>query len=446
MLLYKILLALKNVKRMMTTNLIKKLKPGMAALLLGFTVSASAADTPLDRIIAIVNDDIVLQSELNDREAMIKSRLSAQGRTLPDEQTLQSQVLDRLILDNIQLQIGDERGIRISDSELNASMERIAASSNLTLEQFREALIAEGQDYAQARQQIRNEMLIQRIQQRIVNSRINVSQQEIDNYLNSQQGEQLSAETYNLSQILIAVPLQATPQMIQAAQQQAEKITSELKNGANFAETAVARSKGPNALKGGEIGWRKLNEMPEELAAAVKKLSPGEFSAPLRSPSGFHILKVNDKKGGSVQLIDQVKVKHILLSPNEIRSPAQTRREIESIYQKLQQGVAFDELAKQHSDDAGSGSLGGDLGWAQAGQMVPEFEEVMFNTQPGEISAPFESRFGWHILKVEDRRQQDMGEEMKTNQARATIRQRKFNEELQNWLREIRSQAYIEIK
>lgn len=430
----------------MTTNLIKKLKPGMAALLLGLSVSASAADIPLDRIIAIVNDDIVLQSELNDREAMIKSRLSAQGRTLPDEQTLRSQVLDRLILDNIQLQIGDERGIRISDSELNASMERIAASSNLTLEQFREALIAEGQDYAQARQQIHNEMLIQRIQQRIVNSRINVSQQEIDNYLSSQQGEQMSAESYSLSQILIAVPLQATPQMIQTAEQQAEKIAAELQNGADFAETAVAQSKGPNALKGGEIGWRKLNEMPEEFAAVVKKLNPGEFSAPLRSPSGFHILKVNDKQGGSVQLVDQVKVKHILLTPNEIRSPAQTRREIESIYQQLQQGVPFEELAKQHSDDPGSGSLGGDLGWAQSGQMVPEFEEVMFNTVPGKISAPFESRFGWHILKVEDRRQQDMGEEMQTNQARATIRQRKFNEELQNWLREIRSQAYIEIK
>ncbi len=418
----------------------------MAALLLGLSVSASAANTPLDRIIAIVNDDIVLQSELNDREAIIKSRLSAQGRAFPDEQTLQSQVLDRLILDNIQLQIGKERGIRISDRELNASMERIAASSNLTLEQFRQALIAEGQDYAQARQQIRNEMLIQRIQQRIVNSRINVSQQEIDNYLNSQQGEQLSAASYNLSQILITVPLKATANMIQTAQKRADEISAELKNGADFAETAIAQSKGPNALKGGEIGWRKLNEIPEEFAAVVKKLNPGEFSDPIRSPSGFHLLKVNDKQGGSVQLVDQVKVRHILLSPNEIRSPAQTRREIESIYQKLLQGEPFDELAKQYSDDPGSGSLGGDLGWAQAGQMVPEFEDVMFNTEPGKISAPFESRFGWHILKVEDRRQQDMGEEMKVNQARATIRQRKFNEELQNWLREIRSQAYIEIK
>lgn len=430
----------------MTTKLMNILKPGLATLILGFSVSASAADTPIDRIIAIVNDDIVLQSELSNREAIIKARLSAQGRVLPDETILQSQVLDRLLLDNIQLQIGKERGIRISDSELNASMERIAASSNLNLEQFREALIAEGQDYAQARQQIRNEMLIQRIQQRIVNSRINVSQQEINNYLDSEQGQQLSAESYNLSQILIAVPLQATAKMIQSAQQQAEEISEQLKNGANFAETAVSRSKGPNALKGGAIGWRKLNEMPEEFASAAKKLKAGEFSEPLRSPSGFHILKILGKKGGSVQLVKQVKVRHILLSPNEIRSPAQTRREIESIYQQLREGVPFDELAKQFSDDAGSGSLGGDLGWAQAGQMVPEFEQVMFNTDKGKLSTPFESRFGWHILKVEDNREQDMSDEMQTNQARATIRQRKFNEELQNWLREIRSQAYIELK
>lgn len=430
----------------MTTKLISKLKPSVAALLLGLSVSASAIDTPIDRIIAIVNDDIVLQSELNNRETIIKARLSAQGRGLPDDQVLQGQVLDRLILDNIQLQIGKERGIRISDSELNASMERIAAGSKLTLEQFREALIAEGQDYAQARKQIRNEMLIQRIQQRIVNSRINVSQQEINNYLESQQGQQLSSERYNISQILIAVPLQATATMIQSAQQQANKIFAQLEGGANFAETAISHSKGPNALKGGAIGWRKLNEMPEEFASVVKTLKTGEFSNPLRSPSGFHILKVMDKQGGTVQLVKQVKVRHILLSPNEIRSPAQTRREIESIYKKMKENIPFDELAKQHSDDPGSGSLGGDLGWTQAGQMVPEFEQVMFNTAKGQFSAPFESRFGWHILKVEDSREQDMGDEMQANQARATIRQRKFNEELQNWLREIRSQAYIELK
>lgn len=430
----------------MTIKLINNMKPALAALALGLTVSAQAADIALDRIIAIVNDDIILQSELVERESMVKSRLAQRGTAIPDEQILQKQVLDRLILDSIQKQIGQERGIRISDSELNAALERIAAQSNLTLPQFREALIAEGQDYAQARQQIRDEMLITQIQRRLVNSRIQVSEQEIDNYLNSELGQQQTATRFNLSHILIAVPTQASPAVIQQAQQKAQNIIDSLQSGADFAETAIARSQGPNALKGGEMGWRKMNELPEQFAAAVDTLSPGEFTQPLRSPSGFHILKVNKKEGGDVQLVDQAKVNHILLKPNEIRSSAQTRREIESLYNRLMNGEPFAELAKQYSDDPGSGSEGGSLGWAQAGQMVPEFEQVMFNTPSGQISLPFESRFGWHILQVEDRRQQDLGDEMRVNQARASIRQRKFNEELQNWLREIRSQAYIELK
>ena len=430
----------------MTIKLLEKLKPGLAALMIISSASVVAAEVALDRIVAIVNDDIILQSELSLQEDTIRNRFQSQGRTLPDAGILQRQVLDRLIIDNIQLQIGTQRGIRISDSELNSAIERIAARSGLSLEQFRQALIIEGQDYAQARKQIREEMLIQKIQQRVVNSRINVSQQEIDNYLASAQGQQQNQTSFLLSQILIAVPLQATPEMIQKAERQAQQVSAELQQGANFSEAAVTYSQGPNALKGGEIGWRKLNEIPEQFADAVKTLSIGEFSAPVRSPSGFHILRVSEKKGGNVQLVEQVKVQHILLSPNEIRSPAQTRREIEGLYQQLRDDAPFSELAKRYSDDPGSGSQGGDLGWAQPGQMVPEFEQVMFATPVGQISAPFESRFGWHILKVEDRRQQDMGEQLQANQARATIRQRKFNEELQNWLREIRSQAYIELK
>mgnify|MGYP001302940908 CR=1 FL=1 len=430
----------------MTIKLVKKLKPGLTALLITASLSVPAAPVTLDQIVAIVNDDIVLQSELNETEQSIRSRLAAQGRAIPDDQILQRQILDRLILENIQLQLGEQQGIRVSDSELNSALERIASRSGLSLEQFRETLIAEGQNYTEARQQIRTEMLIQKIQQRIVSSRIRVSQQEIDNFLTSEQGQQQNAANYRLSQILIGVPLQATPEMIQKAEQQAKVVAEQLNAGADFSATAIAQSQGPNALKGGDIGWRKLNEIPEQFAAVVKDLNPGQFSAPVRSPSGFHILKVNDKQGSSVQLVEQVKVRHILLSPNEIRSPAQTRREIETLYQRLRNGVPFEEIAKQYSDDAGSGSQGGSLGWAQPGQMVPEFEQVMFNTDPGQTSAPFESRFGWHILKVEDRRQQDMGEEMQANQARSSIRQRKYNEELQNWLREIRSQAYIELK
>lgn len=430
----------------MTNKLAKKLKPTLAVLAMGLSLSTQAAEIPLDRIVAIVNEDVILQSELDQRQDLISSRIRAQGTALPAGNVLRKQVLDRLILENIQRQLGAQRGIRVSDSELNRSLESIAARSALTLAQFREALIAEGQDYAQARQQIRNEMLLQRIQQQLVNSRISVSEQEIDNFLNSELGKQETAASFNISQILIAVPTQATPEMIQRAEKHAKEIEEQLQSGADFAEIALAQSQGPNALKGGVIGWRKLKELPEQFAKIVEPLNPGELSAIARSPSGFHILKVNDKRGGAVQMVEQAKVRHLLLKPNEIRSAGQTKLEIDGIYQRLKNGEPFAELAKQYSDDPGSGSEGGDLGWAQPGQMVPEFEQVMFSTPVGQYSAPFESRFGWHILLVEERREQNLGEEMVVNQARATLRQRKFNEELQNWLREIRSQAYIELK
>jgi peptidyl-prolyl cis-trans isomerase SurA len=259
-------------------------------------------------------------------------------------------------------------------------------------------------------------------------------------------GQQEIQAEFQLRNILIALPDGASPQMIQQAEEKSRDLYQQLQEGADFAELALAVSNAPNALQGGELGWRRESELPEPLAAAIGKLSPGQISQPVRTPGGFHILKVEDKRGGKVQLVNQVKVRHILLTPNEIRSPEQTRRLIDELYRRLQDGEPFDELARRYSDDAASGSQGGDLGWTQNGQMVPEFEQVMNSTDKGEISEPFQSRFGWHILQVQDYRTQDMGEEMLESQARNSIRQRKFSEELNNWLREIRSQAYIERK
>jgi peptidyl-prolyl cis-trans isomerase SurA len=316
----------------------------------------------------------------------------------------------------------------------------------MTLGQFREALIAEGQDYNAAREQIRREILLSQVQQSNVNRRISVSDQEVQNFLDSELGQQEIQAEFQLRNILIALPDGASPQMIQQAEEKSRDLYQQLQEGADFAELALAVSNAPNALQGGELGWRRESELPEPLAAAIGKLSPGQISQPVRTPGGFHILKVEDKRGGKVQLVNQVKVRHILLTPNEIRSPEQTRRLIDELYRRLQDGEPFDELARRYSDDAASGSQGGDLGWTQNGQMVPEFEQVMNSTDKGEISEPFQSRFGWHILQVQDYRTQDMGEEMLESQARNSIRQRKFSEELNNWLREIRSQAYIERK
>ncbi|EAR60875.1 peptidylprolyl isomerase [Neptuniibacter caesariensis] len=418
-----------------------------AALSLLLPVSHShAAEIPLDRIAAVVNEGIILQSELEQRTSITREQLQSRNTRIPPEHILRKQVLNRLIIESIQKQMAEQNGVRVSDSQLNGAIANIAAQNGLSIDQFREALIAEGRDYNQAREQIRNEMLINSVQQNLVNRRIRVSEQELSNFLNSEDGKSQASAEFLLGHILIATPSQASPEIIQQAESKAKEIFDKLNNGADFAETAVEFSNAPNALKGGDLGWRKANELPEALSKAVRKLSPGEFSKPVRSPSGFHILLAKDKRGGAVQLIDQRLVSHILLKPTEIRTNEQAKRQISQLYQRIASGEDFAALAKEFSDDPASGSEGGSLGWTQNGQMVPEFEQVMNSTAVGQVSEPFESRFGWHILTVLDTRTEDMGETMQENRARATIRKRKFNEELSNWLREIRSQAYVDIK
>jgi len=408
------------------------------------TVLAEAV--PLDRIAAVVNDGIVMQSELDQRVAIVKEQLQSKNTRLPADNILRSQVLNRLVLESIQKQLAAQQGIRISDSQLNAAISNIAQSNNMTLEQFRDALIAEGRDYKAAREQIRNEMLLQSVQQNLVNRRIRVSAQEIENFMSSEDGQsQISAE-YLLGHILVAVPSQASPEMIQKAELEASALYKKLKEGADFTEIAIANSDAPNALKGGDLGWRKVAELPEVIGKSVRNLAKGEFSKPIRSPSGFHIFLAKDQRGGNVQLVEQRLVSHILIKPSEIRTPVQARRQINEIYNRIKKGESFSDLAQEFSDDPASGSEGGSLGWTQDGQMVPEFEQVMNALPIGTLSQPFESRFGWHILTVLDKRTENMAEQMQESRARSAIRKRKFNEELSTWLREIHSQAYIEVK
>lgn len=416
----------------------------LLALLATLWVGQAQAAELLDQVVAIVNDDIVLQSELDSRTELFGEQIKAQGTSLPDAQVLREQVLERLIMERIQLQIADRQGIRVSEQELNAALQNIADKNNMTLAQFREALIAEGRDYAQAREQIRQEMLLARVQQTNVNRRISVSRQEIDNYLNSESSQDTSE--FLLSNLLVAIPQDASPETIQRARAEADALYRQLQQGAAFDELAIANSDAPNALNGGDLGWRAFNELPEAIATAVRPLQPGQTSMPIRTPAGFHIIQLRDKRGGQQTLVEQTRVSHILISPNEIRSSTQARQLAEELHQRLLEGEPFDDLARQYSDDPASGSQGGELGWTQAGQMVPEFEQVMNQTPIGRISPPFESRFGWHILKVEERRTQDFSEEMREAAARNAIRQRKFGEEFDNWLREIRAQAYIERK
>lgn len=417
---------------------------GLSALLAASS-SALAAPVPLDKVVAVVNDEIVLDSEFKSKLAQVKQQLSTRQQRIPPDNILESQVMNRLVIDNIMLQLAKKQGIKVSDRQLNQAINDIAARNNMTLEQFRSALIAEGQDYIQAREQIRQEILLTQVRQSNVNRRISVSEHEISNFLKSDKRASANTELL-LSVILVSIPNGATPEEIQSAEQKARLIHGELEAGANFAEVAIATSNAPNALNGGDMGWRKVSELPETLADIASDLKVGEVSQPVRATSGFFITQLRDKRGGEVQLVEQTKVRHILLKPSEIRSPAQTQRLVERLHSRLIEGESFDELAKELSDDSGSGSEGGDLGWASPGQMVPEFEQVMNQTSIGSLSEPFESRFGWHILEVQDRRSQDVGERMQEAQAKSAIRKQKFTEELGNWLREIRSQAYVEIK
>ena len=420
----------------------------LGQLLLPFAImpSAQADEQFLDRVVAIVDTDIILQTELNRRSALIRQQLLERDTRLPDSDTFARQVLDKLIIDRIQLHLAASNGIVISDTELNSTLDRIAQSNNLPLSDFKQQLEAEGQNYLDVREQIRSEMLVTRVQERVVNQRIHISEQEINNQLASEQGRKNSEPLLHIGHIMIPLDDSPSSEQLIATRRAVAQIHQQLVDGADFAATAIAVSKAPEALKGGDIGWRKPSELPEAAAEAVESLADGELSQPFRVGGGFHILKVIERRGGAEQLIEQAKVRHILLSPSEIRSLRDAELLSRDLYRRLNAGEDFAILAKQYSDDPGSGSNGGDLGWTMDGQMVPEFEQTVHASAIGEISLPFQTQFGWHLLQVTDRREQDFGQQILRNQAKETIRKRKFSESLSNWLREIRTEAYIEIK
>lgn len=413
-----------------------------------FTMSNAAQAEPkfLDRIVAIVNDDIIMLSELQRRVEVVSQQLRSRGTVLPDQNTLREQVLDKMITDKLQLSIAQNNGIRITEEALNNTLERVAKSNGLTLLEFKNQLEAEGQVYRDVREQIRDEMLITRTRQQLVNRRIKISDQEVNNYLASEQGKQGIQQELHLAHIMIPIPSSPSTAQLQKAKQQADSVYSQLQQGANFSDLSAKVSKSPHALEGGDLGWRKESELPAAIRKATEGFEPGQISKPFRLGGAFQIVKMVEKRGGAVRMVQKTKVRHILIKESKIRNAAQAESLIKRLRQRIVNGEDFAALAKEYSDDAGSGSLGGELGWALPGQMVPSFNDMMDATQIGELSPAFKSRFGWHILEVEDRQQEDLGDRIIANEARESIRKRKFNEELINWISEIRSQAYIEIK
>lgn len=424
----------------------RMLRAGGFALLAGAGIGVQAASQELDRVVAIVDDDIVTATELLERLSFIERQFEQGGRQLPPRDVLMSQLLERLILDSLQLQLAGRGGMRISDEELTQAVASIAQSNGLDLPTFQQALAQDGMSYRQFRDQIRREMIIARVQQNRVNDRIYISPQELENFLASPVGRAATADDFRVGHILLAIAADASSAAIAEAEAEASRITAELRDGADFAEMAVAHSAGQRALEGGDLGWRKAGQLPSLFADQVLEAGVGEIIEPIRSASGLHIVKLMDRRGAGSTVIQQTRVRHILVQPNEIRSEGESEALINDIRARLEAGASFEELARDYSDDPGSALSGGDLGWTQAGQMVPAFEERMMITAVGETSDPFRSRFGFHILEVLERRDQDMSDEMRERQALRILRDRRFDEELQAWLREIRDEAFVEVK
>lgn len=423
----------------------KKTLLGLVAFCTAFSISMNSNAVPvdLDHVAAIVDESVIMQSELDARMDSVKRQM---GGKMPPDSLLRPQVLERLILENIQLQMAERGGVQVSDQQLTDTVKRIAKQNGMTIEQFSAALQKDGLSYREAVEQIRTEMVISRVQKFQVNNRVQISQQDIDYFLASKAGQMAAEAEYRLNHILVSIPSQASAGEIKTARTKANNIVKELRAGKDFQQQAIANSNGRNALKGGDLGWRKQAQLPSLFADAVIDLTQGDISEPIKSASGFHIIKIADKRGGSTMMVLQNKVRHILVMPNEIRSDADSEERIKQVYKKLDNGGDFAELAKEYSDDPGSAVNGGDLGWVNPGDMVPAFDRKMSQIDPGKLSKPFKSKFGWHILQVEERKDTDLGEQVQRNQIHQMLQSRQFEEELPIWLRKIRSEAYVDIK
>jgi peptidyl-prolyl cis-trans isomerase SurA len=417
---------------------------GLALLL---PLSAQARVEMLDRIVAVVNDGVIMNSELQDRVAEIGAQFQADNRPLPPLDVMREQVLERMIQERIELQLAERAGVRVDDASLNQALAGIGRQNNMTLEEFANAVRAQGHDWSRFREQIRDEMVISRLQQRTVASRVRITDREVDRFLASEMGRQMFRADFHLGHILVKVPGGASPEQITLAQRKASQLVGQLRGGADFAELAVAESDGPNALEGGDLGWRPAAEWPSLFAEAAVDLKKGQISEPLRSGAGFHILKMIDRRGGAQKVVTQYQVRHVLVKTDALTSEQQARQEAHRLHDEIAAGTLdFAEAAREHSDDPGSANQGGELGWVTPGQMVPEFEQMMLDTPEGQLSPVFETQFGFHFLAVEGTREADMSDEFRRLQARHALQKRRFDEELQTWEQEQRSEAYVDIR
>lgn len=408
-------------------------------------IAAKAPVEKMDRIIAVVDQSVITERELLDRTETIKAQLLKKGGQLPPQDVLQKQVLERLIVDSLQLQLASQIGIKIDDGQLDKTIERIAQQNNLSLPAFKKAIEEDGNRFSKFREDLRNDIIIARVREREVDNKVSITEAEIDNYLTSQE-VQGDLDEFNISQILIRLPAESSPEDIQKARARTEQISQALNAGMSFEQAAATYSDAPDALEGGNLGWRTGQQLPPAFLELMKTISPGQIARPIRLAEGVMILKLNDRRvSASSLIVDQTHVRHILLKPNEVLSEKEAKQKIDGIKERIDNGTAFEEMARQYSDD-GSAANGGDLGWLSPGDTVPVFEKAMSELAPKEVSAPVRSPFGWHLIQVIERRKQDMSKESKRLKARQEIRARKAEEAYNDWIREMRDKAFVEMR
>jgi peptidyl-prolyl cis-trans isomerase SurA len=437
-------------KLISTINLFPKLLIAAACFLISafFNTTALAEDiVKMDRIIAIVDKDVITEQELANKVRTVSNQLEKQGKQLPSEQVLRKQILERLIVDSLQLQLAQQRGININDSQLDKTIERIAEQNKMGLEEFKAALENDGINFYQFREDMRDEITIARLKDTEIDKRIDVSDGEIDNYLTTQENSKDNQQVeYELSHILVRTPEESTPEDLEKARIKIEEIMKALASGESFEQVSASYSDAPNALEGGNMGWRNSGQIPPAFLNLLQSMQIGEVSKPIRSPNGFHVVKITNKRNtDSTLIVEQTKVRHILIKLNEVVSEQEAKQKMDSLKERLDNGDQFEDLARQYSED-GSANSGGDLGWVNPGDTVPQFEEAMNALAPGEISEPIRSPFGWHIIQVLERRKQDMTEQAARIKARREIHARKAEEAYDDWIHEMRDRAFVELR
>jgi peptidyl-prolyl cis-trans isomerase SurA len=427
---------------------VKRLTRLMAALLVcGLPVAAPPlAAASLESIVVVVDEELVLASELDEAVRQVELQLRSQNRPLPPRDVLHRQVLERLILQRLQLQRAKAAGIQVSEDDLRQALSTIAARNQMSVNEFAEAAASEGIDFGQFREQLRRDLLINKLRQREVESRVTVSEQDVDYFLQSQAGQKEASE-YRISHILVALKEGASEDEKLATRSHAETVLAQARGGEDFAQLAARYSNDELALTGGDLGWREAAALPSLFAEVVPGMKAGEVSDLLTSPSGYHIIRLNGvRTAGQPGMLSESRVRHILLTPNAVRNDVATRSAAERLRRELDGGADFAALARKHSDDPGSANQGGELGWQSKGSFTPEFEAQIDAMQPGETRGPFPTQFGWHIVQLIERRTRDDSTEQKRNRARSAIFQRKVSEEYDLWLRRLRDEAYVEYR